>query len=138
MTMKNALTIVAAVAASMFAQATFAQPSAPAARADVKAETKAAVKDGTIPKAGEGPVAPRVAASGGMSGKTRADRKAETQADRKDNKLTPAGEAVRPAAAPVPATGSTAARADVKAETKAAVKDGTIPKAGEGQVAPKK
>ena len=54
MQMKNALTIVAAVAASMFAQVSFAQASAPAARADVKAETKAAEKAGTLTPAGEG------------------------------------------------------------------------------------
>ncbi|MBC7732889.1 MAG: hypothetical protein H7306_13470, partial [Bacteriovorax sp.] len=45
MQMKNALTIVAAVAAAMFAQASFAQAtSAPATRAEVKADTKAAAK----------------------------------------------------------------------------------------------
>ena len=56
MTMKNALTVVAAVAAAMFAQATFAADaaSAPAARADVKAETKAAAKDKKLTPAGEG------------------------------------------------------------------------------------
>ena len=54
MQIKNALTIVAAVAASMFAQATFAQATAPASRADVKAETKAAEKAGTLTPAGEG------------------------------------------------------------------------------------
>ena len=53
MQMKNALTIVAAVAAAMFAQATFAQASAPS-RADVKAETKAAEKAGKLTPAGEG------------------------------------------------------------------------------------
>ena len=59
MQMKNALTIVAAVGAAMFAQGSFAQASAPASRADVKAETKAAVKAGTTIKAGEGPDAPK-------------------------------------------------------------------------------
>jgi hypothetical protein len=37
MKIQNALTVVAAVAAAMFAQATFAQASAPATRAEVKA-----------------------------------------------------------------------------------------------------
>ena len=59
MKMKNALTVVAAVAAAMFAQASFAQASAPAARADVKADTKAAAKDGKLTPAGEGATAPK-------------------------------------------------------------------------------
>ena len=53
LTMKNALTIVAAVAAAMFAQGAFAQASAPT-RAEVKAETKAAAKT----PAGEATMAP--------------------------------------------------------------------------------
>ena len=60
MKMKNALTVVAAVAAAMFAQASFAQAaSAPASRADVKAETKAAAKEGKLTPAGEGATAPK-------------------------------------------------------------------------------
>ena len=61
MMIKNALSIVAAVAASMFAQASFAQAaSAPVARADVKAETKALEKSGKLTPAGEG--SPKAAA----------------------------------------------------------------------------
>ena len=55
MQMKNALTIVAAVAAAMFAQATFAQAASSPTRADVKAETKAAAKDGKLAPAGDAP-----------------------------------------------------------------------------------
>ena len=75
---KNALTIVAAVAAAMFAQASFAQASAPASRAEVKAETKAAEKAGKLTPAGEG--AAPVAKSDEKSTMTRAERKAATKA----------------------------------------------------------
>ena len=65
-------TIVAAVAAAMFAQASFAQASAPAARAEVKAETKAAEKAGKLTPAGEG-AGPTDKATA-KSSKTRAER----------------------------------------------------------------
>lgn len=136
MTMKNTLTVVAAVAAAMFTQASFAQASAPASRAEVKSETRAAEKAGKLTPAGEGS-AP-VEKSNAKSTKTRAERKAETQEARKDKKLTPAGQATTPAAVAAPATGPAAARSDVKAETKAAVKAGTTIPAGEGPTAPKK
>ena len=84
MQMKNALTIVAAVAAAMFTQASFAQASAPASRAEVKSETMAAEKAGKLTPAGEGS-AP-VEKSNAKSTKTRAERKAETQEARKDKK----------------------------------------------------
>ena len=88
--MKNALTLVAAVAAAMFAQGALAQDAASSpTRADVKAETKAAGKAGKLTPAGEGPTAAAPAAS---STKTRAERKAATKADAKAGKLTPAGE----------------------------------------------
>jgi hypothetical protein len=126
MTMKNALTVVAAVAAAMFAQATFAQASAPLSRADVKAETKAAAKAGQLTPAGEGSTPMDKPTT--KSTKTRAERKAETKAAVKAGAIPKAGEISPPA---TPSTGPTASRADVKADTKAAVKAGTIPKAGE-------
>ncbi len=133
MQMKNALTIVAAVGAAMFAQGSFAQASAPASRADVKAETMAAAKEKKLTPAGEGATPTDKAAT--KSTMSAAERKAATKAAAKEKKLTPAGEAGPVAAAPA---GSAAARADVKAETKAAVKAGTTTRAGEGPEAPKK
>jgi hypothetical protein len=131
--MKNALTIVAAVAAAMFAQGAFAQASAPT-RAEVKAETKAAEKAGKLTPAGEGPTAAAPAAS---SAKTRAERKAETGAARKEGALSKAGDNPDAAKAEKPIK-STKTRAERKAETKAAVKEGKTTPAGEGQDAPKK
>ena len=61
------------------------------ARADVKSETRAAVKKGETPGAGEAGV--KVKAEG-KSDKARADVKAETRAANKKGELTPAGEAV--------------------------------------------
>ena len=89
MTIKNALTLAAAVAA-LFAQASFAQTTAPAARADVKAETKAAEKAGKLTPAGEASVPTEKATA--KSTKTRAERKAETKDAAKAKELTPAGE----------------------------------------------
>ena len=128
MTIKNALTVAAAVAA-LFAQASFAQTAAPATRADVKAEAKA---NKTPAGEAQNPIG---GTPTGKSTKTRAERKAETRAANKGKQLTPAGER---GPAPAAATGPAAARPDVKAETKAAVKAGTTIKAGEGPDAPKK
>ncbi len=55
MKMKNVLTVVASAAFAVFAQGAFAQASAPVSRAEVKAETKAAEKAGTLTPAGQGP-----------------------------------------------------------------------------------
>ena len=90
MQMKNALTIVAAVAASMFAQASFAESdSAPLTRAEVKAETKAAAKNKELTPAGQD--SPKPAAETGPAA-ARADVKADTKAAAKAKELTPAGE----------------------------------------------
>ena len=60
-------------------------------RADRKADTKAAAKDGKLTPAGEG--APKVSsATEAKSTAARADVKADTKAAAKDGKLTPAGE----------------------------------------------
>ena len=89
MSMKNALTVVAAVAAAMFAQATFAQASSPS-RAEVKEETKAAKQSGQLTPAGEGTKDTKVAPN--TSTKTKDERKAETSSAAKNKQLTPAGE----------------------------------------------
>ncbi len=53
--MKKSLITLTAIAAALFtSQVAFAQDAAPKARADVKAEAKAAVKAGAVEK-GEGP-----------------------------------------------------------------------------------
>ncbi len=90
MTMKNALTVVTAVAAAMFAQASFAQASAPVSRAEVKADTKAAAKAGKLSTTDDmdrGVDKPTT-----KSTTSRAAVKAETKAAEKAGKLTPAGE----------------------------------------------
>ena len=86
MKMKTALSVVAAAAVALFAQATFSQDaaSAPKSRADVKAEAKA-----NKTPAGEAGQAP---AKLPKSDKTKAERKAETAKLRKEGKLAPAGE----------------------------------------------
>lgn len=133
MQMKNALTIVAAVAAAMFAQASFAQDAAPTSRAAVKAETKAANKAGQLTPAGEGS-AP-VEKSMGKSTTPRAAVKAETRAANKAGQLTPAGEGAAPVdKAPMK---STKTRAERKAETRAAAKNKELTPAGEGPGTPK-
>lgn len=129
MKMKNALTVVAAIAAGLFTQVTFAQASAPAMRADVKAETTAT----KLTPAGQG-VAPMEKASG-PAHKTRKQRKDETKAAATDGKLTPAGQGA-PSAASAAMTDTT--RADRKAKTGEAVKSGQTTPAGQGPEAPKK
>jgi len=95
MTMKNALSVVAAVAAAMFAQATFAQASAPASRADVKAQTAADIKDKKLIPPSEGAAPTDKPAA--KSTLTKEERKAQTRADIKDKKLIPASEGGEPA-----------------------------------------
>lgn len=126
MKMKTALSLVAA-AVALLSHSAFAQEKS---RADVKEETKAAVKAGET-KAGEGQ--PGATKAMTKSTKTRAERKAEASAAVK------AGEEKAGEAGPgkTPMAKSTKARADVKAEAKEAVKAGET-KAGEGQPAAKK
>jgi len=137
MKMKTALTVLAA-AAAVFAQGAFAQASAPASRAEIKAETAAAEKAGKLTPAGEGP-GNLTKAPSTSSDTTRAARKAKTLEDRKDGDLIPAG----------PATGgkqlraeeakpSTKTRAERKAETLKDEKEGKLIPAGEGPGSPKK
>ena len=122
MKMKTALSLVAAAAVALFAQGTFAQDKS---RAEVKEETKAAVKKGET-KAGEANPTP---VEKTKSTRNRAERKAETAAAEKSGAIK-SGEN----APSMEKSGgkSDKARADVKAETKKAVKEGGTPAAGEG------
>jgi FlaG/FlaF family flagellin (archaellin) len=128
MKMKNVLTVVAAAAFAVFAQGAFAQASAPASRADVKSETKAAEKAGQLTPAGQG--AAPMEKSTTKSTKTRAERKAETKMARDAGTLKPAGEAAGIKSG-TPSAGSDTTRADRKATTKAAAKAGGLQPAGE-------
>ena len=123
---KNVLTVVAAAAFAVFAQAS--SPS----RADVKAETKAAEKSGKLTPAGEGPGA-MTSGTAGPSDKTREQRKAQTKADAKAHNLTAAGEG--PGAATSGGTRgdktSSTTREERKAQTKADAKAGKLQPAGE-------
>src|SRR4051794_14274479 len=94
MKIKNVLTVVAA-ACAVFAQAAMAQPaSAPASRADVKADTRADQKSGTLVPAGQGPGAMTSGGTGSTSSTTtRAERKDTTKAARASGELKPTGEA---------------------------------------------
>jgi dihydroorotase-like cyclic amidohydrolase len=90
-------------------------------RDQVKAETKAAIKAGTIPVV-EGPnEQPALKTT-----KTRADRKAETQAAKASGEIARGGEA-NPSDGKTKTAGESRKRADVKAETAKAVKAGQIP-----------
>jgi FtsZ-interacting cell division protein ZipA len=122
MKMKTALSLVAAAAVALLSHGVFAQDKT---RAEVKEETKAAVKKGET-KAGEANPTP---VEKHKSVRNRAERKAETAAAEKAGAIK-AGEN-QPSAEKTGGKSSTA-RADVKAETKKAVKEGTTPAAGEG------
>ena len=138
MKMKTALSVLAAAVAAVLSNAAFAadEPasgaSAPKTRAERKAETMKARKEGTLTPAGE--TAPEATKDTTKSTKTRAERKAETQEARKEGKLAPAGtkppeaEAAEAASAPK----STKTRAERKAETKKAREEGKLTPAGEG------
>jgi hypothetical protein len=121
---KLAMSAIAA-AVALFSQAAFAQTTAPAARADVKAEAKT----GSLAKPGE--VTPAGVASAPASTKTRAERKGETAMARDAGTLKPAGEAShKKDDEAAKKTGTTKTRAERKAETKAA------PKVPAGEVTP--
>jgi hypothetical protein len=137
MTTRTPFRALAALAGFAFAAAVssaFAQTNAasqPAARADVKAETRSANKSGQLP-AGEATGADKQKPM--ASSKTRAERKAETLEASKKGELGSQGQALyksnmsqRSATA-----NSTKTRAERKAETKAAAKEGKLPAAGEG------
>lgn len=121
---KLALSAVAA-AVAVFSQGAFAQASAPATRADVKAEARGAAKA----PVGEAMKSPQPST---MSDKSRADRKETTKMDKAAGNLKATGEAasVKEDKA-MKSTGTETTRAERKAKTKAANKAGDIPAAGE-------
>ena len=82
---KLALSAVAA-AIAMFSQGAFAQASAPANRADVKAEAKTATKAPT----GEAQTTSKAPST--ASDKTRDERKTTTKAENKSGQIPKAGE----------------------------------------------
>jgi hypothetical protein len=114
-----------AAAVAVFASSAYAEDAAPKTRAEVKAETKKAVKDGTANPPGEGSGTTQPT---GKSEKARAEVKAETKKAVKDGTANPKGEGS--AATAVPAK-SDKSRAEVKAETKKAAKEGKLTPAGE-------
>jgi hypothetical protein len=129
MSMKTQLALSAIVTAlAVLSQAAIAQTTAPASRADVKADAKTGA-----PRAGEAPfnTQPGPQASG-PSTKTRAERKSETKTAAEAGTLKPAGEASHKAddKADKMKAGSTTTRAERKAATKAA------PKTPAGEVTP--
>jgi len=128
---RKVLTVVAAAAVALFAQGVYAQASAPASRADVKAETKAAEKSGKLTPAGEGPGAMTSGEKGATSTKTKAEQKSETKAAAKSKQLTPAGEGPGNMTSGEKGATSTKTKADQKAETKAAAKSKQLTPAGE-------
>src|SRR6476619_8475553 len=84
--MKTKLALSALAAAiAVFSQGAFAQASAPANRADVKAEAKTATKAPT------GEAQTQSKAPSTTSDKTRDERKATTKSDQQTGKITPAG-----------------------------------------------
>ncbi len=139
---KNALTLIAAVSTALFAQATLAQStmanpaSGPTpARAEVKAETRAAAQTGQLTPAGQG-VKPKDSTST-MSTKGMSDTRSETQETAKEGKLTPAGQG-NPADMNAASAVGPRAHMGHKAKTKAEMKSGQTIPAGEGPDSPKK
>jgi hypothetical protein len=125
--MKTKLALSALAAAiAVFSQGAFAQASAPANRADVKAGAQAK----SVAPAGEKPTA----APSTASDKTRAQRKEQTKADEKAGNIKGAGEtgAMKEDKA-VKSTGTETTKEARKAKTKSENKSGQIPKAGEKQ-----
>ena len=128
--MKTQFALSAIVTAlAVMSQAAIAQTTAPASRADVKADAKSGA-----PRTGEAPFAtqPGPQASG-PSTKTRAERKTETKSAADAGTLKPAGEASHKAddrAEKMKSAGSSKTRAERKAETVAA------PKTPAGEVTP--
>jgi hypothetical protein len=114
-----------AAAVAVFASGAYAQDAAaPKTRAEVKAETKKALKDGTANPPGEGNVP---TATPAKSDKPRAEVKAEAKKAVKEGTGTK-GEGSSVTAVPKKSDKS---RAEVKAETKKAAKDGKLTPAGE-------
>ena len=143
--MKTKFALSAVVAAlAVLSQTAVAQTTAPASRADVKAETKS----GSLARPGEAlATQPGPQASGTMSTKTRADRKEDTKAAAQAGTLKPTGELANRNQEKAEKSGaSMKSRADRKAETKAGDKVpagealGSQPgsQTGSGMAAPKK
>jgi len=118
---KLALSAVAA-AIAVFSQGAFAQASAPATRADVKAGAQAK----SVAPAGEKPAAQPSTASD----KTRDQRKSTTKADAKSGNIKDAGEASGMKDEKV-SKGSETTKDARKAQTKSDQKNKQIPGAGE-------
>lgn len=115
--MKATRTLLGAAALAMIC-ATSSVNAQNESRDQVKAETKAANKAGTIPKGDTPSQQPAM-----NTGKTRADRKAETKAAKAGGEIAPGGEA-SPSDGKAKAAADSRKRSDVKAETAQAVKAG--------------
>lgn len=117
--MKTQFALSAIVTAlAVMSQAAIAQTTAPASRADVKADAKTGA-----PRPGEAlATQPGPQASGTMSTKTRAERKSETKAAAAAGELRPAGTIDEKAEEAARKSGTQKTRADRKAETKNAAK----------------
>jgi len=127
--MKTKLAISAVAAAvALFSQATLAQTTMPASRAEVKADTKAAK---SVP-AGEIVAPAGSSPAGQMSTRSRDERKMTTKTEAKAGDLKPAGEAANRKQGMKESSGpSETSRTDRKAETKAANQSGMVQPAGE-------
>ena len=112
--MKKIVLATAFALSQVFVFSAFAQTADPITRAEVKAETKEAVKSGDIAK-GQVTKAPKA-----KSTAARAEVKMDAASAEKAGTIA-AGQETKPTK-----TKSTKARAEVKADTKAAVKSGEI------------
>jgi hypothetical protein len=130
--------LAAAFAATVLSLPTWAQvESATRSRAEVKAETRAAVQAGQLTPGGEG--RPADATPTFKSSKTRAERMEETLQARRDNQLIPASAAdLQTSDAALRAQRSSKTRGERKAETQVAISRGELVPAGEGFDAPRK
>jgi hypothetical protein len=123
---KLALSLTAA-AVALFSQASLAQTTAPASRADVKAEAKT-----TTSKAGEAVGPATSTPAGTTSTRSRAERKETTKMEAKSGDLKPAGELANRNTEKADKTKATEkTRAERKEETKAAARAGQTQPAGE-------
>ena len=134
-------TLVAAVVTAFASQVVMAQDaaSAPKSRAEVRTETKAAVKAGDVPNEASAQGLPAAKAKSTEKRKSlrearakeRAEAKAAVKAGDVPNEASAQGlpkpKAKGAAKAPAVSEGGKT-RADVKAETKAAIKAGDVPK----------
>ena len=113
-----------------FASVAAAQTTAPAARNDVKAGVKAAVRSG---KTAEGELKDGSASTPtGMSDKSRSDVKNEAKAAVKTSETAEGEKGATSYSDPAQKTGATASRSDVKSDAKAAVKAGATAEGEKG------